>query len=162
MMVRKCACCGALYNAASKSQKWCRPCRNTYGKHLPEKQKQSVCEVCGDWFIPVNRKQRYCSEECRRKEAAKAQAEKEKKKQEEKRKKQELKKIRTEWWIRYMKADNLTKDAMLARRFGFSSYGAMMTSIEEGKTNRVLLELTAMQQEREKYEKERESNGETV
>ena len=152
MMVRKCACCGALYNAASKSQKWCRPCRNTYGKYLPEKQKQSVCEVCGDWFIPVNRKQRYCSDQCRRSEAAKIQAEKDRKKREEKRMREEMKKIRTPWWKTYMKADRLTKDSMLARRNGWS-YGEMMAKVSAGTVNIRDLEVKAMEQEQEKYKK---------
>ncbi len=165
-MLRMCACCGMPYEAKNKDEKWCISCRCAHPKP-PIRQKTQECPVCGDWFVPTNTKMIYCTGTCKQSEHGKRLMQQlkdnRKREREAKRAKEaEMKKIRTEWWQKYMKSDRLGQDTMLARRFGYSSYGTMMAAIEQRKTTRTLLELTAMQQEREKYEKERESNGETV
>lgn len=164
-MLKKCACCGIPFDAESNRQKFCKACKEAYREKPPVHMNVKFCPVCNEPFVPVNAKQKYCSVKCKQKEGNRRYAEKQKivrekkKSEKEKKRRQRGPKIRTEWWKKFEKADNLTKDAMLARRFGYRSYAAFISAVSQGKEDRQMLIIAAMMEEQEIEERSKKDEA---
>lgn len=157
-MLRICACCGVPFDAINHRQRFCQNCKDTYKDKPPVHQKQKFCPVCNEPFVPINKKMIYCSEKCKMRNANKKyheiqKAKREKEKAEKAKKKQKKPTVNTVWWRTFERADLLTKDAMLARRFGYASYASFITAVNMGKEDRQMLIIAAMMEEREKEER---------
>lgn len=166
-MVKKCLCCGNAFEAPTTRRKFCESCLEIYKRNPPTKQRWKVCPVCNEIFVPINDRHEYCGQNCKmqaqRERLRKRNAEKREKERaekEKKRKRREKKpKINTEWWKKFDKADNLTKDAMLARRFGYGSYATFIAAISQGKEDRKMLIVAAMMEEKQIEERRKKDEA---
>lgn len=74
----KCKNCGKEFNAKNSQQLYCGSyCQRAaaYGRHKIKKPEvKAICPICGNTYIKLTGRQKYCSVECREKSMRKGQS----------------------------------------------------------------------------------------